>query len=252
MPSPHIVFAAFTLLSILAGTAYCAEAVPGSGAEPEQVMAIDILLLPDTAMIAAAQVLNVRVRERDPDGFAFDNTHVPHISLLHRFIRTSDLAKAQSAVAQTIAQSRPAGWQLRATRLESAPWERRAVLNIVIERTPDLARLQSALVSALAPIAVRNGTAGAFVQLPREPQASGTTVDYVRNFVPKVTGENFKPHITAGIGARKVIEEIRAGSFVPMTFGVADVAIFQLGDVGTARKFLWKSREPPDLRRLSR
>lgn len=252
MPSLHVVFATLALVSILGRTVHCAEAVPGSGTEPEQVMAIDILLLPDTSMIAAAEVLNVRVRERDPGGFTFDDTHVPHLSLLHRFIRKSDLARVQSAVAQTIAQSRPAGWQLRATRLESAPWESRAVLNIAIERTPDLVRLQSALVSALAPIAVRNGTARAFVQLPKEPQASDTTVEYVRAFVPKATGENFKPHVTAGIGARKTIEEIRAGSFVPMTFGVADVAIFQLGDVGTARKFLWRSMEPPDLRRLSR
>lgn len=243
MPPRRLVFAAFALLSILARSAWCAEAVPESGTEPAQVMAINILLLPDRTMTAAAEVLNVRVRERDTTGFVFDDTHVPHISLLHRYIYKADLAKVQSVVARTIAQMQPAGWQLRATRLESAPWENRAVMNIAIERTSDLARLQSALVHALQPIALETGSARAFVQLPNESEASQATVDYVRSFVPKATGSNFKPHITVGVASPEALEAIRTESFAPMTFSVSQAAIFQLGDAGTAREILWKSAE---------
>ena len=147
-------------------------------------------------------------------------------------------------VARTIAQLQPAGWQLRATHLEAAPWENRAVMNIAIERTPGLARLQSALVQALQPIALENGSARAFVQMPNEPGVSQTTVDYVRTFVPKAAGSNFKPHITVGLAAPRVIAALRTESFTPMTFSVSQAAIFQLGDVGTAREILWKSTEP--------
>lgn len=243
MSSLYVAIAAFTLLSMR--TAFAAEVNPASGADPADVIAINILLLPDLTMTAAAEVLNVRVRERDPTGFAFDATHIPHISLLHRFVHKSDLAKVQSVVTQTVEQLRPTGWQLRATHLESTPWDGQALVNIAIERTAELARLQAALVSALAPIAVESGSSRAFVRLPNEPEPSAKTVDYVRTFVPKATGKNFKPHVTAAIGPKQTIEEIRAGSFNAMNFHVAGVAIFQLGDVGTAREVLWKSTGLP-------
>lgn len=246
MSSPHGVFLGL-LLATLNQPALAAEATSRATEGPTDVIAINILLLPDANMTAAAEALNARVRASDSAGFSFDATHIPHISLLHRFIRKGDLGEVQSAVARTIAQFQPVGWRLRATQLECTPWNGRSVASIAIERTPDLARLQSELMTALAPMAVERGGARAFVQLPNEPEPSATTVDYVRTFVPKATGENFKPHITAGIGARDTVEKICAGPFPPMKFDVSAVAIFQLGDVGTARKVLWKSTERQDV-----
>ena len=53
--------------------------------------AINILLDPDAATVAKAQAVNARLLADFPHGFALDANHVPHITLLQLFVRTSEL-----------------------------------------------------------------------------------------------------------------------------------------------------------------
>ena len=57
-------------------------------------MAIDIALEPDATMIHHAEAVNARLLKQFPKGFALDATHHPHISVLQRYVRTSDLDRA--------------------------------------------------------------------------------------------------------------------------------------------------------------
>ena len=61
------------------------------------------------------------------------------------------------------------------------------------------------------------------------------TIEYVRTFVPKRTGDGFEPHITVGIS-----DAPPADSFDPTAFKVDALAVYQLGNIGTARKELWR------------
>lgn len=63
----------------------------GSIAQQNPVTAIDIALEPDATMVQHAMAANARLRESFPEGFALDNTHHPHISILQQFVRTDDL-----------------------------------------------------------------------------------------------------------------------------------------------------------------
>ncbi len=61
------------------------------------ITAIDILLEPDAAMLRHAQANNARLLEVFPKGFALDETHRPHITLIQRFVRTESLDQVYAA-----------------------------------------------------------------------------------------------------------------------------------------------------------
>ena len=85
------------LLASLLGAATSVHAAPDS------VMAINILLEPDATMVSHAQANNERLLKVYPDGFALDESHRPHITLVQRFVRTRDLDKIHAAAAPVIA-----------------------------------------------------------------------------------------------------------------------------------------------------
>ncbi|MFM7512196.1 MAG: hypothetical protein ACKO3F_02315 [Cyanobium sp.] len=55
------------------------------------ITAIDVLLEPDATMLAHAEAANARLLEVFPQGFALDEAHRPHITLLQCFVPTQDL-----------------------------------------------------------------------------------------------------------------------------------------------------------------
>jgi len=206
----------------------------GTAMKTAKVVAINVLLLPDQIMSARAQELNAKLRESYPQGFALNATHVPHVSLLHRYVRAESLPQVFAAVQQVAAKHSHAAQTFSASGLETSPWQGHLVTSIKVEKTPDLSALQDALVTALTPYVVESGGPDAFITTPAEPGIGEQTIEYVRTFVEQRTGENFKPHITVGIS------DVRAGELAPLQFKVDALAVYQLGNIGTARKELWR------------
>ena len=203
-----------------------------------EVVAIDVLLQPDAAMAQRARVLNERLRQGYPQGFALDATHVPHISLLHRFVRAQDLDKVRAAVAGVAAHQPVAQWSLTPSGYDVSPWQGRKMLSIALGRTAGLVSLQRELLDAIAPYAVETGDAAAFVTTADAPDIDAATIEYVRSFVPKRTGENFKPHITLGLATDAQARRLQSEKFDSAAFRTDGIAIYQLGNQGTARKRL--------------
>jgi hypothetical protein len=65
-------------------------------------------------MIQHAMAANARLRKAFPKGFALDETHHPHISMLQQFVRTSDLDKVSAAANAVMAKEKPTAWTLKA------------------------------------------------------------------------------------------------------------------------------------------
>jgi hypothetical protein len=208
-----------------------------------KVVAVNILLEPAKEMTVRARQLNRQLRADYPHGFALDATHVPHISVLHRFVRTEDLPKVVAAVERIAAKHALVGRELVATGLEHVPWEGRELSSIKVESTPDLLAAQRELIAALAGYAVNSGGSDAFVSTPDAPTIDAATIDYVRTFTEKHAGKDFKPHITVGLSSAKLAEQLQAQPQEPMKFTVARVGVYQLGNVGTARRALWLSSD---------
>jgi hypothetical protein len=85
------------------------------------VTAIDIALEPDATMVQRARDANARLLKSFPKGFALDETHHPHITMLQQFVRTGDLNKVFAAANAVLAKEKPAAWTLKAFKYYYIP-----------------------------------------------------------------------------------------------------------------------------------
>ena len=205
---------------------------------PETLTAIDILLDPDQTMLQKATAANARLRQSFPKGFALDETHQPHISMLQRFVRTPDLGNVYEAVAKILAGERPATWKVTAYKYYFIPWNDLGLAGIVIRPTEDLRRFQQKLIDAIAPFTAKTGTAAAFVRTKEDPEINQPTIDYVAQYVPASSGANFNPHVTIGVASQDFLKKLLEEKFDEFTFSPAGLSVFHLGNLGTARKKL--------------
>ena len=60
------------------------------GAAHQDLIAIDVLLVPDRATIDKSMSLNAQLRANYPAGYALDATRIPHVTLLQRFVPAKD------------------------------------------------------------------------------------------------------------------------------------------------------------------
>ena len=114
-------------------------------------------------MIQHAKANNARLLKAYPKGFALDATHNPHVTLLQQFVRTADLDKVYAAANKALAGENPTSWKLKAFKYYYIPDPPIGLAGIVVEPTDDLRRLQQKIIDALAPFAVKTGTAAAFM-----------------------------------------------------------------------------------------
>jgi phosphoglycolate phosphatase-like HAD superfamily hydrolase len=188
-------------------------------------------------MVARADAINARLRGNYPEGYSLDETHAPHVTMLQRFVRAKDFDAVTAAITKVLAAERPEALQLKSMGLLYQMWNGVALTAIVVERTPELMRLQQKVADAVAPFAASGGTEAAFIDTP--PGAD--IVPYVETFVPKSTGANYFPHVTAGVATEAFVKQLKAEPFEAFTFKPAGVAIYQLGNFGTASKKLWQT-----------
>jgi hypothetical protein len=210
----------------------------GSSAQKSPVTAIDIALEPDATMMQHALDANAMLLSDFPKGFALDATHHPHISMLQRFVRTSDLDKVYAAANAVLAREKPTQWTLRAYRYYYIPAPPYGVAGIVVEPTKDLHRLQDELISAVEPFTVKTGTPAAFFSEVDGHDIQEGLIDYVSNFVPDATDKQFNPHVTIGVGTQTLLNRMLAQPYPAFSFFVAGASVYQLGTFGTARKEL--------------
>lgn len=231
-----------TLLALLPAAKIQFEHPPAT-----DIVAIDILIEPDSIMIQRAQAANQRLRHDDPTGFALDTTHRPHITLLQRFVRNRDLDRIANALNDTIAGLHPFPMNLTATDYFSSLFAGNGMLFYRIAPAPILKELQTRIVQAVQPFAVPSGGQSAFARLPGE-SVNDATIRWVRNFVPNASGKNYQPHVTIGVAHPAFLEIIKREHFQPFKFQGLRIAIAQLGNFGTARRKLWESGVPQRLR----
>ena len=97
---------------------------------------------------------------------------------------------------------------------------------------------QAKLVAAVTPFVEPGGTAAAFVTDPGEV-ISPTIIDWVEKYVPAQIGDGkYFPHLTVGVAKFDDLKIIEAEPFDAFTVHPASVAVYHLGNNGTARKLL--------------
>ncbi len=213
--------------------------------EQAAITAIDVLLEPDATMLRHCEANNARLLKVYPKGFALDETHRPHITLIQRFVRTADLDKVHAAAGKVLADARVKSMKLEAFKYYYAPAGAVGIAGICAKPTPEILKLQADIIAAVKPFVVDTGPIGAFTAPHDDPATDAAMIQYVSTYVPKMSGENFNPHVSTGVAPREYLDKMLAESFESFTFSPAGAAVYQLGPFGTAAKKLkeWDLRE---------
>src|SRR6266404_6089388 len=211
---------ALAMLALGTGRATAQATEPAAKADPNEITAIDILLEPF------------------PKGFSLDASHRPHIILVQRFVRTENLDKVYAAVGKVFASANVTGLKLEAFKYYYIPDKELGLSGIVVKPTPELLKLEQAVIDAVSPFAVKTGTSAAFVTTPEDPNIIPPLIAYVSEFVPKHSGENYHPHVTTGLAPREYLDKMLKEPFEAFTFSPVGAAVYHLGHFGTAAKQL--------------
>jgi hypothetical protein len=227
---------------LLIGAMACVLAMFEAGAHAQgtssSVTAIDILLEPDATMLQRAEANNARLLRVNPQGFSLDGAHRPHITMLQCFVRTADLDKVYAAAGKVLAATNVNAMKLEAFKFYYAPIPGAGVAGICARPTTEILKLQADIIAAVKPFTVATGPIGAFTAPHDDPVTDAAIIDYVSTFVPKMSGENFNPHVSTGVAPKNYLDKMLAEPFAPFTFSPAGAAVYQLGPFGTAAKKL--------------
>ncbi len=227
------------LLGLVGAIGVSASMWSGIGyAQTGSVTAIDILLEPDAVMLEKAQATNARLRHIYPAGFALDESHRAHITVIQRFVRTDDLDKVYAAANQVLAQSNVKDIKIEALKYFYMPTGDTGLSGIVAKPTPELIKLQAELLNAVAPFTVKTGDSSAFVTTPEDPVIDPVLINYVSTFEVNSSGDKYTPHVTTGVALKADLDAMLAEPFQTFSFSPAGAAVYQLGQFGTASKKL--------------
>ncbi|RBL83345.1 hypothetical protein DDE05_31275 [Streptomyces cavourensis] len=173
-----------------------------------------------------------------PQGFALDDTHRPHITVIQRFVRTADLDKVYAAANDVLAQSKVRQMRLEAFRYFYLPSGATGLAAIVARPTPALLALQADLLAAVAPYTAETGDSTAFVTTPEDPVIDPVLIAYVSTYDSIAAGRKYSPHVTTGVALKADLDKMLAEPFEAFSFAPAGAAVYQLGQFGTASKKL--------------
>ena len=153
--------------------------------------AVDIMIQPDPVAIARARAVNARMPLSIPAGITLDDTHLPHITMLQRYLNTADLERAYAAITAVVANTDTAALSYHVPGIAySEDWgpPGQAVAVLEVRPGPQVLDLQAALLAAVRPFTGSGGTDAAFVTDPGQ-QINPKTKDWVETFEPNQIGE---------------------------------------------------------------
>lgn len=198
--------------------------------------AVDVLINPDDDALEHARRYNARLLKSLPEGFALDAKHTPHISVLQRYVRSADLDRFYGEVAKVIAETDFSAITFRSDRIvHIAVTPEVAGAAVALKPSPAMLDFHTRLIGAAAPFAESGGTAAAYVTDASEPDINQATLDFIEHFVPEHSGANYLPHISIGLAKLSDLTAIEAEQVDDFTVRPARVAVYHLGNNGTAR-----------------
>ena len=186
------------------------------------VLALDIVVLLPPDARAVLTRLNARLSP-PPDGFHFDDSHLPHVTLVQQFVHAADVPEVQDTVGDVLRGVAPLA--MRGTALRHGA----TATVLVVGQTPALHDLHRRLIDRLAPLAAAAGDAAAF--LSNGEPARDADIAWVTHFAANAARDRFDPHVTLGVGALD-------GSLDAFTCLATDLAVCHLGRFCTCRRVL--------------
>src|SRR4030095_16359857 len=159
--------------------------------------------------------------------------------MLQCFVCTADLEKLYAAEEKVFASANINTMKLEAFKYYWAPADATTgVAGICAKPSPEILKLQTAVIAAAKPFMQETATIGAFTAPHESPSTDAAMIKYVSTFVPKMTGAHYNPHVSIGVAPKDYLDKMLKEPFESFTFSPAGAAVFQLGPYGTAAKKL--------------
>lgn len=147
--------------------------------------AIDILVNPDENTLERARAVNARLRQSVPSGFELDATHLPHITILQRYVRTADLEKVYEAIQKTIAETDMSLLTFRAVAIKHIEWGPGSYLaGYFVKPSPEVIDFQAKLIATVNPFVEPGGTSAAYVTDTNDTEIDQSTLNFIEQYVP--------------------------------------------------------------------
>jgi hypothetical protein len=108
----------------------------------------------------------------------------------------------------------------------------------IFSASPEVIDFQAKLIATVNPFVEPGGTAAAYVTDANDPEINQTTLNYVERYVPDSSGSNYTAHVTLGFATLDDLKIIETEPFNEFDINPANVAVFHLGNNGTAREEL--------------
>lgn len=184
-------------------------------------IAVDVALLLPPELNERVKAWNAAVWAQGQEGFLFDATRLPHITLFQlaiEAVQQDELCERVAAVA-----SKHQALDLRAPEILQTS----SSVQLVVERHARLKELHEELVECLSDLALDEVAPAAFFRPDVEPRERDQA--WVRRFREDSSHELFEPHVTVGKGPAPLLA-------APLSFRASRLAVCQLGRFCTCRR----------------
>ena len=191
-------------------------------------IAVDVVLLPDEAMMARAIELNAELVKKFGNKIVLNKENcLPHISLAMGCVEEADIPSVEK-VLEAIAKetSMP---DLKVVGIRASGNSKAEIVSVFeVEKTTQLQSLHEKVMDKLAPYLSSDVTEN---MIYGDEDVAESTLLWIKNYRQKSSFENFFPHITIGYG--------QVENHSPQkTFAVSKLALCHLGNHCTCRMVL--------------
>lgn len=207
--------------------------------EPENIIAVNILLTPDKELYEHAVYLSELMSDNNPKTLVLNSSRIPHITLVQAYINATDLPQITEALKDL--RSTISLENLMAESLVFSKEKDTSFAMIRIGKSKPLLKLHEEVIALVKPFVVKNGSEASFVSNAEGREIDQFTIDYVPEFIAKYSYEKYDPHLSLGVADTEFLEKLTKNEFKSMHFKPASLSIYQMGEYGTAQKQLWQS-----------
>ena len=190
--------------------------------------AVDVVLLPDKAMMGKAIEANAELVGKFGKKIVLNKKDcLPHISLAMGCIDDGDIAAIGVILRSIVKESSLGDLTILEVRVsENSAGEK--VSAFEVEETKELQSLHETIMERLEPYLDRDVTA----DMIYGEEVAETTLSWIKNYREKSSFANFFPHITIGYG------EVSKFLPLPIKFTASRLALCHLGNHCTCKKVL--------------
>lgn len=186
-------------------------------------IAVALAILLPVEVQQTAQRLNERFGQSGNQGFRFDESHRPHITLGQHFVSKAKFPEIRTRIDELVSEHEPI--EIHVTGAQDG----RTAQILSIKRVAPLQRLHEAAMDAMAPYELSTSEPDSFQSDGVPPRSAD--ILWVATFRNRSSYGRYAPHITIGIGTQPFTIE-------PFQFTAHEIAMYQLGRFCTCRNQL--------------